>query len=152
MNVDMDACALLLNAEGMVASDQDFVFFNNLQSPDGSVEHTGDRTGEGHIEEITVNLVAIPAAVERIVFTLSIYDAETRLQSFGFLHSQIRVLNQADGQEIARYNLAADPGASNTAIVFGELYRHGTTWDFQAIGKGTPLGLRSIAQSFGVNV
>ncbi|MDF4250485.1 MULTISPECIES: TerD family protein [Streptomyces] len=152
---DLDASALLTNAEGKVANDQNFVFFNNLKSPDGSVEHTGDNLtgeGEGDDEVIKVNLAGVPADVEKIVFPVSIYEAESRQQSFGQVrNAYIRVVNQADNAELARYDLSED-ASTETAMVFGELYRHGAEWKFRAIGQGYASGLRGIAQDFGVNV
>ncbi len=152
---DLDASALLTNAEGRVPSDAHFVFFNNLKSPDGSVEHTGDNLtgeGEGDDEVINVDLAAVPAEVDKIVFPVSIYEAETRQQSFGQVRNAfIRVVNQADGNELARYDLTED-ASTETAMVFGELYRHGAEWKFRAIGQGYASGLRGIAQDFGVNV
>ncbi|MFI9275130.1 TerD family protein [Kitasatospora sp. NPDC052896] len=152
---DLDASALLCTEAGKVAKDADFVFFNNLRSPDGSVEHTGDNLtgeGEGDDETIKVNLAAVPAGVAKIVFPVSIYDAETRLQNFGQVrNAYIRVVNQAGGQEIARYDLTED-ASTETAMVFGELYRNAGEWKFRAIGQGYASGLRGIAQDFGVNV
>jgi tellurium resistance protein TerD len=152
---DLDASALLANAEGKVGNDQNFVFFNNLKSPDGSVEHTGDNLtgeGEGDDEVIKVNLAGVPADVDKIVFPVSIYEAESRQQSFGQVrNAYIRVVNQADGNELARYDLSED-ASTETAMVFGELYRHGAEWKFRAIGQGYASGLRGIAQDFGVNV
>ncbi|GAB2929001.1 MULTISPECIES: calcium homeostasis/redox stress adaptation protein [Streptomyces] len=152
---DLDASALLLDASGKVSSDANFVFFNNLKSPDGSVEHTGDNLtgeGEGDDEQIKVNLAAVPAEIEKIVFPVSIYDAENRQQSFGQVRNAfIRVVNQAGEAEIARYDLSED-ASTETAMVFGELYRHGAEWKFRAIGQGYASGLRGIAQDFGVNV
>ncbi|MFH8343651.1 TerD family protein [Streptomyces sp. NPDC018045] len=152
---DLDASALLANDQGKVANDQNFVFFNNLKSPDGSVEHTGDNItgeGEGDDEQIKVNLAAVPADIAKIVFPVSIYDAENRQQSFGQVRNAfIRVVNQADGNELARYDLSED-ASTETAMVFGELYRNGAEWKFRAIGQGYASGLRGIAQDFGVNV
>jgi tellurium resistance protein TerD len=152
---DLDASALLAGTEGKVISDQHFVFFNNLKSPDGSVEHTGDNTtgeGEGDDEAIKVNLAGVPAQVAKIVFPVSIYEAEARQQSFGQVrNAYIRVVNQADNKELARYDLTED-ASTETAMVFGELYRHGAEWKFRAIGQGYASGLRGIAQDFGVNV
>ena len=152
---DLDASAILTSETGKVVSDKDFVFYNNLKSADGSVEHTGDNTtgeGEGDDEVIKVNLASVPANVAKIVFPVSIYDAETRLQSFGQVRSAyIRIVNQSGGQEIARYDLTED-ASTETAMVFGELYRNGAEWKFRAIGQGYASGLRGIAQDFGVNV
>jgi tellurium resistance protein TerD len=152
---DLDASALLANGEGKVSGDQNFVFFNNLKSPDGSVEHLGDNLtgeGEGDDEVIKVNLAGVPADVEKIVFPVSIYEAETRQQSFGQVRNAfIRIVNQADNNELARYDLSED-ASTETAMVFGELYRHGAEWKFRAVGQGYASGLRGIAQDFGVNV
>ncbi|MEU8132414.1 TerD family protein [Streptodolium elevatio] len=152
---DLDASAILLNAGGKTLSDGHFVFFNNLKSPDGSVEHTGDNLtgeGEGDDEAIKVSLATVPADVERIVFPVSIYDAETRQQSFGQVRNAfIRIVNQADNNELARYDLTED-ASTETAMVFGELYRSGAEWKFRAVGQGYASGLRGIAQDFGVNV
>ncbi|MEU1625243.1 TerD family protein [Streptomyces sp. NPDC020096] len=152
---DLDASALLTNAAGKVLTDQHFVFYNNLKSPDGSVEHTGDNLtgeGEGDDEVINVNLVAVPPEVDRVVFPVSIYEAEDRQQSFGQVrNAYIRVVNQADNRELARYDLTED-ASTETAMVFGELYRNGGEWKFRAIGQGYASGLRGIAQDFGVNV
>ncbi|MGW4891670.1 TerD family protein [Kitasatospora sp. NPDC004240] len=152
---DLDASALLCRATGKVVSDQHFVFFNNLRSPEGSVEHSGDNLtggGDGDDEQIKVDLAAVPAEVAKVVFPVSIYDADARLQNFGQVRNAfIRVVNQANGQEIARYDLTED-ASTETAMVFGELYRHGTEWKFRAIGQGYASGLRGIATDYGVNV
>ncbi|MFF3286034.1 TerD family protein [Streptomyces sp. NPDC003023] len=152
---DLDASALLLNETGKVVSDQHFVFYNNLTSPDRSVEHTGDNLtgeGEGDDESIKVNLTAVPSDIARIVFPVSIHDATSRGQSFGQVRNAfIRVVNQADGVELARYDLSED-ASTETAMVFGELYRNGTEWKFRAVGQGYASGLAGIASDFGVNV
>ncbi|MET9374782.1 TerD family protein [Streptomyces sp. NPDC003035] len=152
---DLDASAILVSPEGKVRNDQDFVFFNNLKSADGSVEHTGDNLtgeGEGDDEQVKVNLATVPADVAKIVFPVSIYDAENRQQSFGQVRNAfIRVVNQAGGTEIARYDLSED-ASTETAMVFGELYRNGDEWKFRAVGQGYASGLRGIAADFGVNV
>ncbi|MYT29445.1 TerD family protein [Streptomyces sp. SID8354] len=149
---DLDASALLCGASGAVLSDQHFVFFNNLTSPDGSVRHSGSRpTGEDR-EQIEVDLAAVPAEVAKIVFPVSIYEAEQRRQNFGQLGSAyIRVVDQAGGAELARFDLSGQ-AATETAMVFGELYRHGTDWKFRAIGQGYASGLAGIAQDYGVDV
>ncbi|MEV5831701.1 TerD family protein [Spirillospora sp. NPDC052242] len=152
---DLDASALLLDAENKVLSDQHFVFFNNLKSPDGSVEHTGDNLtgeGEGDDEQIQVGLSVVPAEVSKIVFPVSIYDADSRQQNFGQVRNAfIRVVNKADNSEIARYDLSED-ASTETAMVFGELYRNGDEWKFRAVGQGYASGLSGIASDFGVNV
>jgi tellurium resistance protein TerD len=152
---DLDASALMIGSNGKILSDQHFVFFNNLTSPDGSVEHTGDNLtgeGEGDDEAIKVNLASVPAEVDKIVVTVSIYDAEARQQSFGQVRNAfIRVVNQADDRELTRYDLTED-ASTETAMIFGELYRNGAEWKFRAVGQGYSTGLRGIAQDFGVNV
>ncbi len=152
---DLDASAIMVGASGKVTSDQGFIFFNNLKSPDGSIEHTGDNLtgeGEGDDEAIKVNLATVPAEVDKVVFPVSIYDADSRGQSFGQVRGAfIRVVNQTGGAEIARYDLTED-ASTETAMVFGELYRAGSEWKFRAVGQGYASGLRGIASDYGVNV
>jgi tellurium resistance protein TerD len=152
---DLDASALMVGADGKIISDAHFIFFNNLTSPDGSVEHTGDNLtgeGEGDDEAIKVSLVGVPPEVDRIVVTVSIYDADNRQQSFGQVRNAfIRVVNQADNKELTRYDLSED-ASTETAMIFGELYRSGSEWKFRAVGQGYSTGLAGIARDFGVNV
>ncbi|MDJ0346124.1 TerD family protein [Streptomyces sp. H10-C2] len=152
---DLDASAILCDASGKVVSDQHFVFFNNLRSPDGSVVHSGDNLtggGDGDDEQIQINLATVPAEVAKIAFPVSIYEGEKRGQSFGQVRNAfIRVVNQAGGAELTRYDLTED-ASTETAMVFGELYRNGTEWKFRAIGQGYASGLGGIAQDFGVNI
>ncbi len=152
---DLDASAILAGVDGKVLSDKHFVFFNNMKSVDGSVEHTGDNLtgeGEGDDEVIKVNLATVPAEVDKVVFPVSIYDGNNRNQSFGQVRNAfIRVVNQADNSEIARYDLSED-ASTETAMVFGELYRNGAEWKFRAVGQGYASGLAGIASDFGVSV
>ncbi|EST30403.1 chemical-damaging agent resistance protein C [Streptomycetaceae bacterium MP113-05] len=152
---DLDASALVCDESGKVLSDDHFVFYNNLTSPDGSVQHTGDNLtgeGEGDDEVVKVDLATVPAGVAKIVFPVSIHDAAARAQNFGQIRNAfIRVVNQADGAELARYDLTED-AATETAMVFGEVYRHGTEWKFRAVGQGYASGLAGIAADFGVDV
>jgi tellurium resistance protein TerD len=152
---DLDASAILVDPAGKVTGDKDFVFFNNLASSDGSVKHLGDNltgAGEGDDEQVNVDLAAVPAGVDKIVFPVSIYDAESRGQSFGQVRNAfIRIVNQAGGAELARYDLSED-ASTETAMVFGELYRSGSDWKFRAVGQGYASGLKGIAQDFGVSV
>jgi len=152
---DLDASALVVGSDGKILSDGHFVFFNNLTSPDGSVEHTGDNLtgeGEGDDEAVKVNLAAVPAECDKIVFAVSIYDAEARGQSFGQVRNAfIRVVNQAGGTELARYDLSED-ASSETAMIFGEVYRNNAEWKFRAVGQGYSTGLAGIARDFGVNI
>lgn len=152
---DLDASAFLLGENGKVASDSDFVFFNNKTSTDGSVEYGGDnRTGEGagDDETVKVDLTRVPQNVTRIVIAVTIYDAEARRQNFGMVrNAYARVLNNAGGSEIARYDLSED-ASTETAMIFAEVYRHNSDWKFKAIGQGYNNGLRGLALDFGVNV
>ena len=152
---DLDASAIIVGADGKVLSDKHFIFFNNLVSPDGTVEHTGDNLtgeGEGDDEQVKVNLAGMAAEADKIVFTVSIYDADSRSQSFGQVRNAfIRVVNAADNKEIARYDLSED-ASTETAMVFGEVYRNGADWKFRAVGQGYAAGLAGIARDFGVNV
>jgi len=152
---DLDSSALGVSAEGRVLSDKHFVFYGNLVSADGSIEHSGDNltgAGEGDDEQIKVNLAGTPPEMDKIVISVSIYDADARGQSFGQVRNAfIRVVNQADGAELARYDLSED-ASTETAMIFGELYRHGGEWKFRAVGQGYASGLAGIAKDYGVNV
>jgi tellurium resistance protein TerD len=152
---DLDASAFLVTASGRVRSDADFVFYNQLKSTDGSVEHTGDnRTGEGEGDDevLYVYLDKVPADVAKIAFTVTIHDADARRQNFGQVgNAFIRLVNKDTGAEVVRFDLAEDY-STETAMVFGEIYRAGSEWKFNAIGQGYSGGLRAMALQYGVHV
>ena len=150
---DLDASAFLLKADGKVRADSDFIFYNQLKSVDGSVEHTGDnRTGEGDgdDEAIKVDLSKVPADIDRIAFTVTIHEADARRQNFGQVRNAfIRIVNQDNNSEVARYDLAED-ASTETAMIFAELYRNGSEWKFRAVGQGFNGGLKPLAESYGL--
>ncbi len=152
---DLDASALLVGTDGKVRSDADFIFFNQPRSSCGSVEHLGDNrtgVGDGDDEVIRVRLGDVPADVERVVFFASIYDGQTRSQSFGMVRgAYIRVTDEAGSAEIGRYDLTED-ASTETAMVFGEMYRNAGDWKFRAVGQGYAAGLAGVAGDYGVNV
>ena len=152
---DLDACAFLLKEDGKVRNDGDFIFYNNLKSADGSVEHTGDNLtgeGDGDDEAIKIALDKVPADVQKISITVTIHDAESRKQNFGMVSNAfIRVVNQDGNKEITRFDLSEDM-STETAMIFGEIYRHSGEWKFKAIGQGFAGGLQPLAKGFGVNV
>ena len=152
---DLDAAAFLLGANGKVNSDDDFVFYNNLKHKSGSVEHMGDNltgAGEGDDEEIKVDLSLVPANVEKIDFTVTIYDADARKQKFGQVeNAYIRVVDDETGKELIRYDLGEDFSVE-TAVVVGEIYRNKGEWKFNAIGSGFGGGLAALGRNYGVNV
>ena len=152
---DLDASVFICGENGKVLSDQHFVFYNNMTSPDGSVEHTGDnRTGEGEgdDEQVKINLSAVPANVKKLVFAVTIHEAAARNQNFGQVaNAFMRVVNQDGDRELARYDLSEDYSIE-TAMTFGELYRHNGEWKFKAIGAGFEGGLGPLASSHGVNL
>ncbi|MFI3188617.1 chemical-damaging agent resistance protein C [Crenothrix sp. D3] len=152
---DLDASAFLVKLDGKVRSDSDFCFYNNKVAGDGSVEHQGDNltgAGEGDDEVVKVELSKIPSDLDKVVFSVTINDAEARRQSFGQVsHAYIRIVNEEGGAEIARYDLSED-ASTETAMIFGEIYRVGTDWKFKAVGQGFAGGLGPLATSFGVNV
>ena len=152
---DLDAAAFLLGASGKVNSDDDFIFYQNLKHASGAVEHLGDNltgAGEGDDEEIKIDLSQVPANVEKIDFTVTIYEADERKQNFGQVENAfIRVVNVATGEELIRYDLGED-FSIETAVVIGELYRNKGEWKFNAIGSGFSGGLEALCKNFGVNV
>ncbi|MBB5369407.1 MULTISPECIES: TerD family protein [unclassified Janthinobacterium] len=151
---DLDGSAFLLKSDGKVRGDSDFIFYNNLKSTDGSIVHTGDNQtgeGEGDDERIEIDLSRVPADIDRISITVTIHDADARRQNFGMVSkAYIRCLNAEGEREIARYDLSED-SSTETAMIFGEIYRYSGEWKFKAIGQGFNGGLGPLARSFGVN-
>ena len=152
---DLDSAAFLLSGAGKVSGDGDFVFYGNLKHASGSVEHMGDNLtgeGEGDDEQIKVDLSAVPASVEKIDFTVTIYEAEERRQNFGQgSNAFIRVVDESTGTELIRYDLGED-FSIETAVVVGEIYRNNGEWKFNAIGSGFQGGLHALCLNYGVNV
>ena len=152
---DLDAAAFLCGASGKVNSDEDFVFYNNLKHASGSVEHMGDNLtgeGDGDDEQIKVDLSKVPANVEKVDFTVTIHEADTRNQKFGQVsNAYIRIFDEGNNKELIRYDLGEDFSVE-TAVVVGELYRHNGEWKFNAIGSGFQGGLAALGRNFGVNV
>ncbi|MDR1395336.1 MAG: TerD family protein [Deltaproteobacteria bacterium] len=152
---DLDASAFLLQKNGKVKTSDDFIFYNKLESDDGSVQHTGDNLtgeGEGDDESIKINLASVPGNVERIAITVTIHEADVRGQNFGMVSNAfMRIVNSANKQEISRFDLSEDM-STETAMIFGEIYRHSGEWKFKAIGQGFSGGLRALALNFGVSV
>ncbi|MDD1616859.1 MAG: tellurium resistance protein TerD [Methylococcaceae bacterium NSP1-2] len=152
---DLDASAFLVKLDGKVRSDNDFCFYNNKVVGDGSVQHMGDNltgAGEGDDETVKVELSKVPTDLDKIVFAVTIHDAEARGQNFGQVsHAYIRIINEEGGVEIARYDLSED-ASTETAMIFGEIYRVGADWKFKAVGQGFAGGLGPLATSFGVSV
>jgi tellurium resistance protein TerD len=151
---DLDGSAFLLGADGKVRSDGDLIFYNNLVSPEGAVEHSGDNLsgqGDGDDERLTVDLARMPPDVDRIAVAVTVHEADVRHQNFGMVgHAYIRCVNADGDHEIARYDLT-DDCSSETSMVFGELYRSGSEWRFRAVGQGYHGGLGPLARSYGVN-
>ncbi|MDR1874786.1 MAG: TerD family protein [Synergistaceae bacterium] len=152
---DLDASLFRLGENGKVPSDADFIFYNNKKSADGSVEHMGDNLtgeGKGDDEAIKVDLTKVPAGIARLVVAATIHEADTRRQNFGMVSNAfIRVVNQSDSREIARYDLSED-ASTETAMIFGEVYRSGGEWKFKAVGQGFSGGLGPLAKEYGVSV
>ncbi len=152
---DLDTAAFLVGEDGKVTTDNDFVFYNNLTHPSGAVSHLGDnRTGEGEgdDEQIKMELDKVPGSVQKIAFTVTIHDAEVRGQNFGQISNAfIRIFNEASNEELIRYDLSEDYSIE-TAVVVGELYRHGSEWKFAAVGSGFEGGLGALCNNFGINL
>ena len=155
VDFDLDASAFMLNASGKVRSDADFIFYNQLKSGCGSVQHTGDNqtgAGEGDDETIMIDLGRVPPEVQKIAFTVTIHEAETRKQNFGQVNNAyIRLVNAETNVEVARYDLAED-ASTETAMIFGELYRHSGEWRFTAVGQGYAGGLAAMCRQYGMNL
>lgn len=152
---DLDASVFLVQESGKVRSDDDFIFYNQLTSSCRSVEHTGDNrtgAGDGDDEAVKVDLTKVPQQIQRLVICVTIHDADARGQNFGMVRDAfIRIVNLENDVEIARFDLSEDY-SSETAMIFGEVYRHGAEWKLRAVGQGFNGGLEPMARNFGVNV
>lgn len=152
---DLDASVFMTTDNGKVPSDDYFVFYNQLKSPCGSVQHTGDNLtgdGDGDDESVIVELEKVPANIKSLFVTVTIHDAETRRQNFGQVSNAfVRLVNHETGQEVLRFDLSEDY-STETAMVFGEVYRHNGDWKFRAIGQGYAGGLLALCNQYGVSV
>ncbi|MDR2208681.1 MAG: TerD family protein [Azoarcus sp.] len=152
---DLDASIFMVGSNGRVPGDDWFVFYNQARSPCGSVEHTGDNrtgAGDGDDESIKVALDKVPAQIDRLVVVVTIHDAEIRRQNFGMVHDAfVRLINSDNDQEILRFDLTEDY-STETAMVFGEIYRRNSEWKFRAVGQGYTGGLYALCIQHGVNV
>lgn len=152
---DLDAAAFMLGDNGKCPTEKEFIFYGNLTHPSDALKHMGDNLtgeGDGDDEQIMIDLSMVPANVTKIAFTVTIYDAETRRQNFGQVNNAfIRIYNEENGEEMLRYDLGED-FSIETAAVFGELYKNGDEWKFNAIGSGYQGGLAALCENFGVDV
>lgn len=148
---DLDASIFMLGANGQIVNEKYFVFYNNVESPDGSVKHEGDnKTGEGTGDDelIQINLTKVDASVQEILFVVTIHEAEQRKQNFGQVrNSYIRIFDNSNEKQIAKYELEED-SSTETAIEFGKLYRKDGEWRFQAVGTGYKSGLQSFVEKY----
>ncbi len=152
---DLDAAAFMLGADGKCPTDKEFIFYSNLKHPSESVVHQGDNLtgeGEGDDEQILVDLTKVPANIEKIAFTVTIYDSDVRHQNFGQVsNAYIRLVDEATGVELIHYDLGED-FSIETAVVVGELYKNNGEWKFNAIGSGFQGGLAALCGHFGIEV
>ncbi|MDQ6952564.1 MAG: TerD family protein [Mariprofundaceae bacterium] len=152
---DLDASVFLLKDDGKVRSDEDFIFYNNLSSTCKSVVHQGDNrtgAGDGDDEAVKVDLTQVPADVKKITVAVTIHEAQARNQNFGQVaNAFMRIVNDETNVEVARFDLSEDYSIE-TAMIFGEVYRHNGDWKFKAIGQGYEGGLKALAQGFGISI
>lgn len=151
---DLDSAAFLLADNGKVSKQEDFVFFGNLKHPSGAAEHLGDNLtgdGAGDDEQIKIDLSKIPDNITKIIFTVTIYEGESRNQNFGQVsNSFVRIIDEDKQEELLRYDLGED-FSIETAAVFGELYKNNSEWKFNAIGSGYQGGLGALCSSYGID-
>ncbi|HHC25354.1 MAG TPA: TerD family protein [Desulfobacterales bacterium] len=151
---DLDSSVFMLRENGKVVSDGDFIFYNNKVHASQSVAHQGDNLtgeGEGDDEQVKVSLDKVPPEIHKIAFTTTIHEASERSQNFGQVSNAfIRIVNEESNEELIRYDLSEDFSVE-TAIVVGELYRHGSEWKFNAIGSGFEGGLGALCNNFGLD-
>jgi tellurium resistance protein TerD len=149
---DLDASCFMLAASGKVRNDADFIFYGQLKSSCGSIQHTGDElVGGDDAETLLVQLDKVPADIQKLVFTVTIYEYDKRKQNFGMVsNAYIRVVNNDTDTEEFRFDLSED-ASINTAMIFGELYRKDSAWKFRAVGQGFNNGLLDLCKTYGVN-
>ncbi|MDE6833625.1 MAG: TerD family protein [Ruminococcus sp.] len=151
---DLDAAAFLTGANGRCPRETDFIFYGNLKHSSGAVEHMGDNLtgeGEGDDEQIKINLSMIPSNIEKVAFTVTIYDADNRRQNFGQVSNAfIRIINMDTNEELIHYDLGED-FSIETAVVVGELYKYNGEWKFNAIGSGFQGGLAALCGHYGID-
>jgi tellurium resistance protein TerD len=152
---DLDASVFMVGENGKVRSNDDFIFYGQLKSKDGSVEHTGDNLtgeGDGDDESVLVNLDAVPADIKKLIITVTIHEADKRNQSFGQVENAFcRIVNSDNNAEVVRYDLTEDY-STETAMVFAEVYRHNGEWKFKAVGQGYAGGLAAMCATYGVQL
>jgi len=152
---DLDASAFMIKEDGKVRTDSDFIFYNQTKSSCGAIEHTGDNrtgAGDGDDECVIVLLDKIPADIQKVIFCVTIHEAEARKQNFGQVsHAYVRIVNKDSNSEVARYDLSEDASVE-TAMIFGEIYRHTGEWKFKAVGQGYIGGLAALANQYGINI
>lgn len=152
---DLDASAFMCGTNGKCPTEKEFIFYGNLEHTSGAVKHMGDNLtgeGDGDDEQIQVDLKEIPENVEKIAFTVTIYEAQERRQNFGQVsNAYIRIVDEDTNQELIHYDLGED-FSIETAIVVGELYRHNGEWKFNAIGSGFQGGLAALCGHYGIQV
>ena len=152
---DLDASLFLVDGNQKVPSDSHFIFYNQLLSLCGSVQHTGDNLtgdGDGDDESLLVELTTIPNHIESLVISVTIHDADSRNQNFGQVRNAfVRLVNDETHAEILRFDLSEDY-STETAMVFGEIYRRNGEWKFRAIGQGYTGGLYALCVQYGVQV
>ena len=151
VDFDLDASAFILGENKKLLSDENFIFYNNLKSPDVSVEHTGDNLtgeGEGDDESIHIDLSKITPNAYEICFVVTIHKADERKQNFGQVHNSfIRIYNTDTNEEIMKYELEED-FSIETAVEFGRLYLRTGQWKFEAIGVGMKGGLQDYVNKY----
>ncbi len=150
---DLDASVFIADASGKCPSDKEFIFYGNKEHTSGAVKHMGDNTtGEGDEddEQIHIELNKVPDNLEKIAFTVTIYEAEQRHQNFGQVsNAYIRIIDEATGTELVRFDLGED-FSIETAVVVGELYKNNGEWKFNAIGSGFQGGLAALCGHYGI--
>ena len=151
---DLDASVFMTKENGKVGSDEDFIFYGNLEHRTKSVIHTGDnRTGDGDGDDevIKVSFDNIPSDYTKLSVAVTIYDADNRLQNFGMVNNAyVRVADEETGEELIRYDLSED-FSTETAIVVAEIYKKNGEWKFKAVGSGYNGGLAALCRQYGID-
>ena len=147
---DLDASVFLVGSNGKISNESNFVYYNNLKSPDGAVTHSGDNlsgAGDGDDEKVSIDLSKIAADVVEISFIVTIHQAETRRQNFGQVRNSFIRMVDEDNVELVKYELDED-FSIETAVEFGRIYKRNDEWKFEAVGIGMKGGLQDYLNKY----
>ncbi|MEG5163147.1 TerD family protein [Microcoleus sp. AT3-A2] len=148
---EIDVSAFMLGADGKLPNDKYFIFYNNLQSCDGSVlQSIPDKNNRGQENKSIYGVILekINPEIEEITFAVTIHESDKIKANFSNIKNAfIKITNLDTGSELVRYELKEN-FSLETAVEFGRLYKKNGEWRFQAVGEGYQAGLQSLVDKY----